>query len=105
MILMESSALGTIKNAPAFAGAYKIRGTTLIYNFRTSPSTGSELTHLVRIMLLTAAFADEFMGDLLNGRSVPVSTNHPLSVTLHPVFLPNHHFYNAILRLVILCHF
>jgi hypothetical protein len=56
-------------------------------------------------MLLTSAFADEFMGDLLNKRSVPISTTHRLSVTLHLVFLPNHHFYNTILRLVILCHF
>jgi hypothetical protein len=57
---------------------------------RTSPSTGSELTHLVRIMLLTAAFADEFMGDLLDQGSVPISTKYRLSVTSLPVFLPNH---------------
>jgi hypothetical protein len=42
-------------------------------------------------MLLTKVFADEFMGDLLNRRSLLPCTKRQLSESLHPVFLPSHH--------------
>ena len=69
----------------------QIRGTTLIFYSGAGPSTGSDLTRLARIMLLTLVFADEFMGDLLNKRLLLPCTNRRLSKSLLPVFLPNHH--------------
>ena len=68
-----------------------IRGTTLIYYFQHQSINRLGNNASVAHQSTCKAFADEFMGDLLNKRLLLPCTNRRLSKSLLPVFLPNHH--------------